>query len=51
MIDSEQLATHSGRHIKEQSEINQPSWMHQLLKFYQLAPRTLERLLPTSKPA
>lgn len=47
MIDSEQLATRIVEGIlKNKAEINQPAWMHQLLKFYQLAPRTLERLLP-----
>lgn len=31
---------------KRKIEINQPKWMHVMLKFYNLAPRTLERLFP-----
>lgn len=52
MIDSKQLATRIVEGIlKNKAEINQPAWMHQLLKFYQFAPRTLEGYcLNSSKP-
>ncbi|UDI78220.1 SDR family NAD(P)-dependent oxidoreductase [Staphylococcus taiwanensis] len=29
--------------IKQKSEINKPHWMHNMLKLYQLAPRTIEK--------
>lgn len=32
--------------IWKKTEINKPYWMNVLLKFYNLAPRTFERLLP-----
>lgn len=31
---------------KHKTEINKPSWMHLMLKIYNLAPRTFERLFP-----
>ena len=31
---------------KHKTEINKPSWMHLMLKIYNLAPRTVERLFP-----
>lgn len=47
MIDSKQLAERIILGIlKNKDEINQPGWMHHILKFYQLAPRILEKLLP-----
>ena len=32
--------------ILNKIEINQPSWMQIMLKFYQLCPRTLEKICP-----
>ena len=32
--------------ILNKIEINQPSWMQIMLKFYQLCPRTLENFCP-----
>lgn len=47
MIDTEQLAERIVRGIiKNKHEINQPGWMHHMLKLYQLAPRTLEKFFP-----
>ncbi len=47
MIQPEQLAQRIVKGIlKHKIEINQPKWMYHMLKFYQLVPRTLERLLP-----
>ncbi|COR00525.1 dehydrogenase [Streptococcus pneumoniae] len=44
MIHSNQLAQHIVEGIiKEKQEINAPTWMHQMLKLYQLAPRFLEK--------
>ncbi|MFC0137161.1 short-chain dehydrogenase [Staphylococcus petrasii] len=46
MIDPQQLAKDIVEGIiKRKKEINQPKWMHHLLKIYQLAPRTLEQWL------
>ena len=43
MIQSNQLAQRIVEGIiKEKQEINAPTWMHQMLKLYQLAPRFLE---------
>ena len=45
MIHSNQLAQHIVEGIiKEKQEINAPTWMHQMLKLYQLAPRFLENI-------
>ena len=45
MIEPEQLAHRVIKGIiRKEQEINQPTWMHQLLKIYQLAPRTFERI-------
>lgn len=47
MIDAEQLAERIILGIlKNKKEINQPGWMHNILKLYHLAPRTLENCLP-----
>ena len=47
MIDAEQLAERIILGIlKNKKEIYQPGWMHNILKLYQLAPRTLEKCLP-----
>lgn len=44
MINSKQLASRIVEGIiLEKEEINQPSWMHNMLKLYQLAPRFLEK--------
>ena len=46
MIEPEQLAHRVIKGIiRKEQEINQPTWMHQMLKIYQLAPRTFERIL------
>ena len=46
MIDPQQLAKDILIGIiKRKREINQPKWMHSLLKIYQLAPRTFEQWL------
>lgn len=45
MIEPEQLAHRVIKGIiRKEQEINQPTWMHQMLKIYQLAPRTFERI-------
>ena len=47
MIQPQQLAKQIVEGIiLNKIEINQPSWMQIMLKFYQLCPRTLEKLCP-----
>lgn len=47
MLDSDTLAKDIiNGIIRQKTEINKPYWMYVLLKFYNLAPRTIERLLP-----
>ena len=45
MLDPEKLANQIIEGIiRQKLEINQPRWMHNLLKIYQLMPRFIEKL-------
>ncbi|MDT3960759.1 SDR family NAD(P)-dependent oxidoreductase [Staphylococcus kloosii] len=47
MLDPTRLAQDIIEGInKRKTEINKPSWMHIMLKIYNIAPRTIERLFP-----
>ena len=46
MLDPEKLANQIIEGIiRQKLEINQPRWMHNLLKIYQLMPRFIEKTL------